>query len=153
MFEDLKKLAAESEEIQARIRKAAQEQVAPVLKQAYLELVAKVPKVKALRWRQYTPYFNDGESCTFGVRDPYVLLSDVEEDSEEGDFEDGYAEMSAWTFQSTIGSLTLAESKLLEDFRKEFSSISDGMFEAAFGDHARVTIDEHGIEIEEYDHD
>lgn len=153
MFEDLKKLAAESEEIQARIRKAAQEQVAPVLKQAFLELVAKVPKVKALRWRQYTPYFNDGESCTFGVSDLYALLSDVEEDSEDGDYEDGYEEMHISSYNPKIGSLSKVESCLLEDFRKEFSSISDDMFEAAFGDHARVTIDEHGIEIEEYDHD
>ena len=27
--------------------------------------------VKALRWRQYTPYFNDGDACEFHVHDAY----------------------------------------------------------------------------------
>jgi len=28
--------------------------------------------VESVRWRQYTPGFNDGEPCTFGVTDPHL---------------------------------------------------------------------------------
>ena len=35
-------------------------------------------------WNQYTPYFNDGESCEFGVYDTHItLVSDDEEDEDE----------------------------------------------------------------------
>lgn len=42
--------------------------------------------VHNLFWTQYTPYFNDGESCEFSVHDVYITLtSDVDdEDLEEG---------------------------------------------------------------------
>jgi hypothetical protein len=44
--------------------------------------------VEAISWLQYTPYFNDGESCEFSVHEPYafyrklVVLEDDEEDFE-----------------------------------------------------------------------
>ena len=42
--------------------------------------------VHNLFWKQYTPYFNDGESCEFGVHDVFITLtSDIDdEDLEEG---------------------------------------------------------------------
>lgn len=33
--------------------------------------------VKAVMWEQYTPAFNDGEPCEFGVREPRITTNDV----------------------------------------------------------------------------
>lgn len=33
--------------------------------------------VKAVMWEQYTPGFNDGDPCEFGVRDPKVTTNEV----------------------------------------------------------------------------
>ncbi len=36
----------------------------------------KCPEVSAVGWNQYTPYFNDGESCEFSVGDFYPVVVD-----------------------------------------------------------------------------
>jgi hypothetical protein len=45
------------------------------------------PDVDSVFWTQYTPYFNDGESCTFSVGDIYFTLSD---DAGMDDYEGSY---------------------------------------------------------------
>lgn len=42
--------------------------------------------VQNLFWRQYTPYFNDGESCEFSVYDTHIILviNKDEDDEDEG---------------------------------------------------------------------
>lgn len=43
------------------------------------------PEVEAITWTQYTPYFNDGESCEFSVHDKYfILVGDEDPDDYEG---------------------------------------------------------------------
>lgn len=32
------------------------------------------PRVQAVLWTQYTPYFNDGEECIFSVNEPYFVV-------------------------------------------------------------------------------
>ena len=34
-----------------------------------LDAVLKCDRVHSVRWSQYTPYFNDGDACVFGVND------------------------------------------------------------------------------------
>jgi len=52
------------------------------------------PRVKAVRWTQYTPGFNDGEPCTFDGHSPEVCLTDLELgdeglETERDHYEDG----------------------------------------------------------------
>lgn len=35
---------------------------------------AKYPMVEKVSWTQYTPYFNDGDACVFGVNEPQVRV-------------------------------------------------------------------------------
>lgn len=37
-----------------------------------------IPPGHTLQWDQYTPYFNDGEPCTFSIHEPYLVPEDVE---------------------------------------------------------------------------
>lgn len=39
-------------------------------------LIAKYPLVEAIQWTQYTPGFNDGDPCLFGVNDLHFKLRD-----------------------------------------------------------------------------
>lgn len=61
------------------------------------------PQVLAVRWKQYTPYFNDGEPCEFGVRcySGIVRLADYETDPEDDDYEteDGFVESGDVRFE------------------------------------------------------
>lgn len=57
-----------------------------LMKQEFAEFFEKYDGVvHSLFWTQYTPYFNDGESCEFSVHDVWLTL---QSDSEDDDFED-----------------------------------------------------------------
>lgn len=64
---------------------------------ALVDAVLGVEGVKALRWRQYTPYFNDGDPCVFRVSEASVKLSkDVfGKTKKHSDYEDGFIDSYA----------------------------------------------------------
>lgn len=100
------------------------------------------PDCQAVRWNQYSPYFNDGEPCTFSVHDPEFRFSDTkDEDSER---EDG--------FEYIWGSETDRERAC-----KNLSSILHGLsdhLEITFGDGYEITIARDGtMTVDEYAHD
>ena len=55
----------------------------------FTELFAQAPKLKSVSWNQYTPYFNDGDSCEFSAHtnDLYIngSNSSYDDDDEDGD--------------------------------------------------------------------
>ncbi|MBM4707887.1 hypothetical protein GS982_01575 [Rhodococcus hoagii] len=55
-----------------------------------LDALFAFPEVEAVRWEQYTPYFNDGDACEFGIRE--VRIKFVGGDEEAGEREDGFIE-------------------------------------------------------------
>lgn len=61
------------------------------IEQACKELFDACPEVHQIHWTQYTPYFNDGESCEFSVNEVCFVLTD---DLEDGEWEDGFYEGS-----------------------------------------------------------
>jgi len=68
------------------VQKEAREQFANLIKPVFSEYFEMFPYVKQIGWTQYTPHFNDGEACEFGVYDFYFSISDDE--MEEADFEE-----------------------------------------------------------------
>lgn len=42
-----------------------------------LDALLAFPEVEAVRWEQYTPYFNDGDACEFRIYDASVKLVGV----------------------------------------------------------------------------
>lgn len=57
-----------------------------LVEQAANELFQAAPEIDHVFWVQYTPYFNDGEPCTFSVHDIYYVLTGESADSEEGSY-------------------------------------------------------------------
>jgi hypothetical protein len=58
---------------------------------ALIDEVLAVPGIEAIKWRQYTPYFNDGDACEFSIHGASVKLSETFGFSEDdGDYEDGF---------------------------------------------------------------
>jgi hypothetical protein len=53
----------------------------------FTELFAQAPKLKSVGWTQYTPYFNDGDSCEFSahVYDLYINGSNSSYDDDDED--------------------------------------------------------------------
>jgi hypothetical protein len=97
----------------------------------------------AVRWTQYTPYFNDGDACVFRVNDPSVLPTGA------GDSDDDDSWIDAWS---------LDDNSPLKTALKAFESVLDGghhdvLLGKQFGDHAQVTATKEKFIVDFYDHD
>lgn len=58
-----------------------------------LDTLFAFPEVEAVRWEQYTPYFNDGDVCVFNIHDAYIKFVGVDEG---GECEDGFGDGKAY---------------------------------------------------------
>lgn len=132
-YEDLRKMKKAYEEARDAGAKDA-------LRDHFKGLFELHPDVAAIRWRQYTPYFNDGEPCTFKVSDPEVLLigrnPEVDEYNEGEDGEEG------WEYSWELKHPIFKQIELDEDFVR------------FLGEHVTITINrEMEMTVDEYEHD
>ena len=153
------KLEAVIEKVK-ELRKIMQEQGKDALKDAFQEFFQAHPEARAIVWTQYTPYFNDGDACTFSVGDLCLKLQTASEeqnqDEEEEDYEDeDDYECASYDLKYGSKTLTKAEAKLLKDFEslKKATGQLDEVFELVFGDHVKVVATRDGFDVTEYDHE
>lgn len=120
------------------------------LESAFKALLEAHPIVKSLRWTQYTPYFMDGDPCYFSVKDPYVLWATTEvEDGEDDD--DDCIDSGGYEYVYS-GDRLPSDKREAWDAIKAIFKLPDSIFEAAFGDHQKITVTDGNINVEEYDH-
>jgi hypothetical protein len=94
-------------------------------------LFDKYPSVDTIRWHQYTPYFNDGDECTFSAHIDSLAINDDE------------------MYETSDGNEEAAE-----DFSTALGEISEEMLKDIFGDHVEVTVNRDGtVKTDEYEHD
>ena len=89
-----------------------------------------------LKWTQYTPHFNDGDACVFGLHGVYLFKS-------KEDFDN--AEDSLYDCEG-------AEECYGQEPETSLSEVEE-LLQASFGDHAQVSVTREKIDIEEYEHD
>lgn len=101
----------------------------------FTHIFEKYPNLEAFQWNQYTPYFNDGDECTFGVNECYYIKCTEDEELVEVYEKDGYTNIA-------------------EDINKILFKIDDDSMRTMFGDHVEIELYKDGkIKIDEYDHD
>ena len=147
MLTSLGKLSTESQAIQEQIHKLAESKLMPALKEAWTDLKKAVPTLEAVRWEQYTPYFNDGETCTFSLHGVHFKLNSVKEGA-KADYDDDF--FDSYSIKN-VG-LTESQVEVLQSFEEELGHLEE-LLEEAIGDHMQVTLNAEGIETEEYSHD
>lgn len=120
--------------LHARLDKLREEHkgvVEDAFREVFCGLFKEHPDLKQFAWRQYTPYFNDGDVCTFSVNTYDPRINDEE-----------------W-FEGT--------SDLCGPVRKALENFRDEDYLAAFGDHVEVQVLRVGdgciISTKECDHD
>jgi len=145
--------------------KAARERVDETFKKAtdaarieVLNLLREVlPPGISLQWRQYTPYFNDGEACEFGVEDP-TLFRTVYQGKKRKSVEYGAEdaiEDASYASGSSISDLT---NEQLGAFQRAWDALATGeagtlLMLRAFGDHVEVVVTSDSVNIDDYDHE
>ena len=148
--------------MQEKMRKDSEE----ALNSAFKEFFEIVPEIAAITWTQYTPYFNDGDTCVFRVDDfwfvPDFMMQEWKEDG------GGYAEeysiilygddpyycyigMEGVELPSSERMKHISETcKVVE---KMLYSIPSEVYQNLFGDHVCVAVTKNGIDVEEYEHE
>lgn len=131
------------------------------------------PEVKAIRWTQYTPYFNDGDECVFGVNEPSFFVGEFDSKKEYDydeieELEQVVFKPGDWIYQSakekTDDPWYSNLIKQYENQRKGLAEASeslknllernDEVMEQVFGNHVEVTVVPGKDPIvEEYEHD
>lgn len=141
--ENLSAFSKEFEETQAEFTGRARKLFTASLK----ELFEQNPDLGAVTWEQYTPYFNDGDECTFGVNEPtFVPLVVREQEEDEDDYDYRYDRGMKETPDMTAVS--------------RFIQGHDDLMQALYGDHVTVLVkrvkdapNSIVVEVEEYEHD
>jgi len=119
------------------------------------------PFIRSFGWRQYTPYFNDGDTCVFSAGGLWVLTTADPEDAEVGGWDDEY-NIDAYSTHPTLGGYE--DKKYVGSHEDSYASadklsdaVENGEFDNVllnlFGDHASVTITRDGITVDTCEHD
>lgn len=146
----LTELAAKKAELDALMQQHGKTAVANELAAFF----AKYPGL-AIRWTQYTPYFNDGDACTFSIHGIYVYQKPEEGD----DADDSGHELGSLNFYLTRPEYLKGNEWITKELADEGKRVSQLLYanesalEAAFGDHMEIVATIDGVTADEYSHD
>lgn len=149
ILDNIKKELKAFEEKRAEMVKTLQVEFPKLL----TPLFEKSKLIESVGWRQYTPYFNDGDECIFGVRQDDLQVNGEEQDEmpwyDWRYFSDRYKkELDGNT------EINPEEMQVVKEFSEVLQSIPEDFYKDLFGDHVEVTVHRDGrIDVEEYDHD
>ena len=118
------------------------------LLELFKEVLEKSNYVKRIYWRQYTPYFNDGEPCEFDIYDIWFQTNTEDDMDEEYSF-------SVWGEEySDYHNHPEEEHQMYYELNQTVQSLGD-VLESVFGDHVEIsyTKGDEDFLIDHYYHD
>lgn len=157
-------LKAQMNELKKQYRDASKEAFYDAAK----ELFEENPAMESFSWHQYTPYFNDGDSCEFGVYadDEGIQINGVGYYDTYDLVEDGfemvtYGQGTRWehtdkriNYKRVEVEEHAAIAPLFEAVAKFVNTIDEDVLKDMFGDHVEVTVKRDGtVDVEHYEHD
>ncbi len=156
----LNDLEEKIQEIEKQIKRDGEQ----IMKELFIELFNELPKVQAVRWAQYTPYFNDGDPCIFNVYEPEFKVDAPEIDSGERYHDDDYDDEDSgyqygdsdypWITPWYNGIHENPEWEGLKIFNNALcSNTMERVCLAIFGDHSEVVATRDGFDVTEYYHE
>jgi hypothetical protein len=120
------------------------------------------PKVNSFGWHQFTPYFNDGDTCTFSVNTDYIYINGESVDESDWINETKITNYGTWNrekrqYEGRTEVPNFNYDKELvaacDEIREFLSNFDNDFFMSQFGDHAEITITSEGVSVDEYEHD
>ncbi len=132
-----------------------------LLQQEFKVFFEAVPEVLTVKWRQYTPYFSDGDPCYFSAHEFCVQLEKIkDEENSYGDYEDGYLSSydfkkdASWQDDIVKNMDPLLKEKIIVALDTLHENAHDNdLLEAVFGDHVTILATREGFDVEGYEHD
>lgn len=129
-----------------------------------LQAVLDDPTIVELGWTQYTPYFNDGDPCVFGVHTSWFRTIDDAPGADMGDLEFYVshptigARRYEWVNRERVaGAYEGTDEERYDRVASLSAALDSGAFDdallVAFGDHAEIRVARDGIHVEFYEHE
>lgn len=127
----------------------------------FKELFLQTPELKAIKWVQYTPYFNDGDVCTFRVCNSVFTNAEGDDLENVHDYEYTGEKVNVWIYNSGYFDSHDMIHEYPNHLRDRFKMVEKlltspdmkDILLASFGDHAEVTVTAETIKVSEYQHD
>lgn len=154
MFEELKQMNAELE----ALKKVHLEKSKAMFTNVASKVFAKHPALESFAWRQYTPYFNDGDECVFSA---HVSEPDI---NEVNGYDINFKDETVTDYNAPKDHLgnrpqipnpqyNLTLQAALVDVKEFLENVDESVLREMFGDHVEVKVTATGTEVEEYEHD
>lgn len=143
---------------QRALQKKFQETAQALFKETTKEFFDKNPNVTAIVWTQYTPYFNDGDTCEFSVHDATFTNAPDPHNVRWGEY-DGDEEVAAdgseiFAWEGWGEAPVDLNTEMCKAFDRMInSSEMEDVMKAMFGDHVKVVATREGFDVDDYDHD
>lgn len=151
-FNDLKKKIADA---QKDLQKASQ----ILFKELSVELFKENPTLESFAWQQYTPYWNDGDTCTFSALTEYPTVVVLAADGirvKASDYETVWLDPEDEEIEHAVDAEKYEKEieKVVEKVATFLQNFSDDDLEVMFGDHQEITVHKDGkVDTEEYEHE
>jgi hypothetical protein len=171
---NFKALEAEFNKLHAQFKAEAES----ILKETFKYVFDKNPNVTAIVWSQYTPYFNDGDSCLFSVNDiHFTNVKDLDNisnggwpeldmDTDDEDYEDTFMIDNVKYYHNPSNHRDSGDEELVAVLKANLdvdscselvsmmsSSLMEDVAQSLFGDHVMVVATREGFDIRDIDHE
>lgn len=161
LIKEVKNQQSEINTLKKELLKKSQD----VFDKGILEIMNSCEDLKTISWTQYTPYFNDGDTCEFSVQMDYLEVN-----GEESSGYDPSSELTpyivehqgTWNNKARMyeGRIEVPNPKFNKGLADAVDSISkflgifdDDFYKYQFGDHQKITVTKTKVTQEEYDHE
>lgn len=130
-----------------------------LLQECFTEIFNQYPDLKYFSWTQYTPYFNDGDTCYFGVNEiEYINGYSAWYENEDNDedfvnlFEVDKHESGEYHWQlKKNGEYASLGNKIEDELNSVINAIPDEIMQQVYGDHVKVVVSRTETKVEDYD--
>lgn len=152
--ESLTEITSKLEELKRQYQEHSQS----ALKSVFHAFFEKHQDVKKIGWRQFTPWFNDGDTCEFNSYACYAWATNVEDEDLidmtygvlRSDSEEYWIDNREYGDSGEVPTSIAKDLVLLRNF---LSEIYDSVYKDMFGDHVCVIATRSGFDTLDYEHD
>lgn len=159
--ENLSKLQEKNSQI-LKLKKEIKEISSGLFDQFRDYIFNKYSELESFGWVQFTPYFNDGDTCVFYADTNYLKINNETAEESEWFSPITITNYGTWNnqlrkYENRTEETNKNYNQVLIDAYNEItdflSNFDDDFYLSKFGDHAEITVTKSGLDISDYDHD
>ena len=139
----------------AEYKEALADWCVSMMQEFFAEFFTNNPNIDEVMWLQYTPWFNDGEACVFGIHEVNYRAVGTERKEDIGSPYEPEGFFSRYSFNDKELDISREEADRLRNWEDKFNALEDIL--ASLGDHSMISVRRNNgdpiVEVTEHEHD